>query len=527
MSISLQSITLAHEENGAHTAINWPILVSVLFAGFMEVLDGTVVNVSMPYIAGGFSAPASEATWALTSYLAANAVFLPITGWVVYRVGRKNTLLFSLVMFAIASACCAISHTLAELVIFRVFQGASGALMQPIAYAIALEAFPTHDRVRATVLMGLVTTIAPTIGPLLGGWITSELSWPWIFLINVPIAMFSAVMVYWFVPRYHPVRIKSEAIDYFSLSLLAVAVTSFQVVLSKGQDDDWFSSRFIMTLCVIAIISALVFIYRQLLTAQPVLDLLIFSERCYSIGVILIFIQSFVLFGCVVLLPLILQIVMGYTALDAGITILPRGLGAIAGIVLAGMVVKVMPPRLALIIGLTANGISSLFLMHINLSCGYWDFFFPQLLGGVSSAFTFVPIATLAFGRVPQYRLVHATSLFGFASNIGSALGIAATTALLFRNAQELTSFVGSHITIYNQQSTQRLSLMQDYLIDHGVDHFTAHHQSIANTFIQVTHQSMLLSANNIFGLMSVLSFAGILLVMIIGSTSQPHIEMR
>src|SRR5437667_2870289 len=279
-----------------HKQINpWLIAVSVMFATFMEVLDTTVVNVSLPHIAGSLSASIDEATWALTSYLVANAIILPMTGWLASMFGRKRLLMLSVVGFTAASFLCGLAPTLGSLIIFRIIQGATGGALQPLSQAVLLEAFPPHDRGKAMGFWGLGIVVAPILGPVLGGWLTDTYSWRWVFYINIPVGIASIVMTKLFIfdPPY--LRQESRKIDYWGIGMLAVGIGALQIVLDKGQEDDWFGSSWIVVASVISLAALVLFVVHELNTREPVVHLRVFKNRTYAAGVFLMTMLGFVL----------------------------------------------------------------------------------------------------------------------------------------------------------------------------------------------------------------------------------------
>src|SRR6059058_1707460 len=271
-----------------HRYINpWLIAVSVMFATFMEVLDTTVVNVSLPHIAGSLSASIDEATWALTSYLVANAIILPMTGWLASMFGRKNLLILSVVGFTASSFLCGLAPTLPALIFFRILQGATGGALQPLSQAVLLEAFPPHDRGKAMGFWALGIVVAPILGPVLGGYLTDNYSWRWVFYINIPVGIASIVMtkLYIFDPAY--LKAESRKVDYWGIGMLAVGIGALQIVLDKGQEEDWFSSNMIILLSIVAVVTLAAFVVYELLIEHPVVDLRVFKVRTYSTGVFL------------------------------------------------------------------------------------------------------------------------------------------------------------------------------------------------------------------------------------------------
>src|SRR6202162_224111 len=294
----------------------WVIAIAVMFATFMEVLDTTVVNVSLPHIAGSLSATIDEATWALTSYLVANAIILPMTGWLASRFGRQNLLLLSVSWLTVSSMLCGLAPNLPMLILFRCLQGATGGAMQPLSQAVLLEAFPPKDRGKAMGFWGLGIVVAPIFGPVLGGWLTDNYSWRWVFYINIPVGITSIIMTRLFIfdPPY--LRQESRRIDYWGIGMLAVAIGALQIVLDKGQEEDWFASNWISILTVVAVAGISIFIVHELRTRDPVVRLRVFKDRTYSAGVFLMTVLGFVLYGSLLLLPIFLQTLVRYPALE-------------------------------------------------------------------------------------------------------------------------------------------------------------------------------------------------------------------
>ena len=379
----------------------WLIAISVMFATFMEVLDTTVVNVSLPHIAGRLSATIDEATWALTSYLVANAIILPMTGWLASMFGRKNLLMLSVIGFTAASFLCGLAPTLGSLIFFRILQGATGGALQPLSQAVLLEAFPPQDRGKAMGFWALGIVVAPILGPVLGGWLTDNYSWRWVFYINIPVGIASIVMtkLYIFDPPY--LKAESRKVDYWGIGMLAVGIGALQIVLDKGQEEDWFSSNMIVMLSVVAAVTLVALIWHELVTDDPVVDLRVFKERSYAVGVFLMTVVGFVLYGSMVLLPVMLQTLLGYPPLQAGIAMAPRGIGSFFMMPMTGMMTGRFDPRKLLTAGLLVGGVTLLWLSGLNLQAGYWDIFWPQLLQGVGMSLLFVPLTTMSMDSDP------------------------------------------------------------------------------------------------------------------------------
>jgi DHA2 family multidrug resistance protein len=461
-----------------------------MFGTFMEVLDTTVVNVSLPHIAGNLSASVDEAAWALTSYLVANAIILPITGWLANFFGRKRTLMAAVTGFTIASVFCGIAPSLPVLIFFRVIQGATGGALQPLSQAVMLEAFPPRDRGKAMAFWGLGIVVAPMLGPVIGGWLTDSYSWRWVFYINVPVGLASIIMTRLFIfdPPY--IRRSSGGIDYWGIGFLALGVGALQVVLDKGQEDDWLASHLIVALTIAAAVGILLFITRELMAANPVVHLSVFRNRTYSAGVFLMTVLGFVLYGSMLLVPIFLQTLLGYPALEAGIAMAPRGLGSFLMMPLVGTVLSRFDPRKVLAMGLVAAAWSLYALSRLNLAAGYWDIFWPQFIQGAALAMLFVPLTTATMDPIPREEMGNATSMFNLMRNIGGSIGIASGTTYLARHEQMHTALLGANVYSGNARAQAMLDGMQANMVAHGVDAATAKHQAYGALWGMVQRQS-------------------------------------
>src|SRR2546425_737228 len=493
----------------------WLIAVSVMFATFMEVLDTTVVNVSLPHIAGNLSASIEEATWVLTSYLVANAIILPMTGWLASMFGRKRLLMLSVIGFTAASFLCGLAPTLGTLILFRILQGATGGALQPLSQAGLLEAVAPQDRGKAMGLWALGIVVAPILGPVLGGWLTDSYSWRWVFYINIPVGVASILMTRAFIfdPPY--IRQESRRIDYWGLGMLAVGIGALQFVLDKGQEDDWFSSNTITTLAVIAAVTLGVLVVHELTTEDPVVDLRVFKERSYAVGVFLMTVVGFVLYGSLVLLPIMLQTLLGYPSLQAGIAMAPRGIGSFFMMPLTGLMTGKFDARKLLTIGLIVGGVTLLWLSELNLNAGYWDIFWPQLIQGVGMSMLFVPLTTVTMDPIPRERMGNATSLFNLMRNIGGSIGIATTGTMLSRQQQATTNLLGANVTPYSPAAQATFDRIRGGFLASGADATTATNRAYAAMYGMVQRQAAMVSFVSIFQLLGLLFLALIPLILI------------
>ena len=486
----------------------WIIAVSVMFSTFMEVLDTTVVNVSLPHIAGNLSATPDEATWALTSYLVANAIILPLTGWLASHFGRKRLLMMAVVGFTAASFLCGLAPTLGALIVFRIIQGACGGALQPISQAVLLEAFPPKDRGKAMAFWGLGIVVAPMLGPVLGGWLTDSYSWRWVFYINIPVGIASIIMTRLFIfdPPY--IRRKSESVDYWGIGMLAVGIGALQIVLDKGQEEDWFSSHWILALAIVSLVAVASFVVYELLIEHPVVDLRVFKVRTYSTGVFLMTLLGFVLYGSLVLLPIFLQTLLGYPALQAGFAMAPRGVGSFLAMPIVGAIMAKFDARKLLAVGLIVASSTLVMLGSLSLDAGYWDVFWPQFIQGTSLALLFVPMTTATMDPIPKERMGNATSIFNLMRNIGGSAGIATVTTLVARRRQTYTNILGAHVNPYSLGTRIMLENTRRAFMASGADFVTATQRAYAALFGAVERQAAMLSFNSAFWLLAVLFIA-------------------
>ncbi|MDQ2949387.1 MAG: DHA2 family efflux MFS transporter permease subunit [Acidobacteriota bacterium] len=494
----------------------WIIAASVMLATFMEVLDTTVVNVSLPHIAGSLSASIDEATWVLTSYLVANAIILPITGWLSNFFGRKRLLMASVVGFTVSSFLCGIAPTLPLLILFRLIQGACGGSLQPLSQAVLLEAFPPQDRGKAMGFWGLGIVVAPVLGPVLGGWLTDSYSWRWVFYINLPVGIASIIMTYLFI--FDPPYIKraTSRIDYWGIGMLAVWIGALQIVFDKGQEEDWFSSPMIVILTAITAVFLVAFLIRQLVAKSPVVDLHVFKFRSYSAGVFLMTVLGFVLYGSTVIVPIWLQTLLGYSSGLAGITMAPRGIGSMIGMPVVGiLLLPKFDPRKLLATGLLLGGFSMYELSRLNMDAGFWDLCWPQFIQGFALGLIFVPLTTISMFPIPKEVMGNATSLFNLMRNLGGSIGIAMVTTLNGRYQQRHTNVLASHISALNPQATEMMQGLQARFMAAGSDAVTAQKQAYIATFGAVQQQAAMLSFLDIFMLLTIVFLLMIPLVFI------------
>jgi MFS transporter, DHA2 family, multidrug resistance protein len=497
----------------------WVIAFSVMLGTFMEVLDTSVANVALPHIAGSLSATPEEATWVLTSYLVSNAIVLPTAAWMGALLGRKRFLLGCTILFTLASAMCGAAPRLDILILSRVLQGLGGGALQPIAQAVLLESFPPARRGVAMAAYGMGVVVAPILGPTLGGWITEVYTWRWVFYINLPVGALAFLMVSTFVedPPYIASR-KPGRIDYIGFALMAVGLATLQIMLDRGQEDDWFAAAWVRWFAVIATASLIAFIVRELRTEHPIVDFRILRNRNFAVGTVLVTVLGIVLYSTIAMLPLFLQTLLGYSALKSGLTITPRGLGAFLTNVAVGRVIQFIDSRLLIAAGLTVVGVSGLMFSHLNLDIGMPNVVWPNFLNGIGAALIFVSLATTTMGRLKNEQLGNAAGIFNLMRNIGGSIGIAAVATFLARWTQVHQAILISHLTPYDRAYQRWLSTAQAGLAPQ-VGTPAAGPKAIALLYNVLGQQARLLAFMDIFRVVSILALVAAPLVLLFEKT--------
>ena len=443
----------------------WLIAVSVMLATFMEVLDTSIASVALPYIAGSVSATNDEATWVLTSYLVANAVVLPASSWFSQRFGRKRFLITCIVIFTFSSFMCGAAPSLGILLIARAIQGAGGGALQPLSQAILLESFPPQKRGLAMAVFALGVVVAPVLGPTFGGWLTDQYSWRWSFYINIPIGFLAVFMIMRFVedPPYIK-NAKPGRFDAWGLGLLAVWLGCLQVILDKGQEDDWFGAEWIRWATGILLVSFVLFLVWEWFGRKPLVDLKIFKNRNFAIGCLLIALFGASIYGLITLLPLFYQELMGYTAQLAGIAVSPRGIGAICAMPIIGILTARMDNRILIAFGFLTFAICSLWFGDVNLNIGQWSFLWPIILSGFGSGMVFVPLSTTAMGTLANEQIGNASGLYNLLRNVGGSIGISIVNTIVARHEQVHRSELVHRLQATNPIAENQLSILQNYV---------------------------------------------------------------
>jgi DHA2 family multidrug resistance protein len=494
----------------------WLIALGVMLATFMEVLDTSIANIALPHIAGSLSATAEEATWVLTSYLISNAVVLPTTSWLSNHFGRKRVFLSCIALFTLSSALCGLAWNLPTLIVARILQGLGGGAMVPIAQAIMLESFPRQKRGAAMALFAQGVVVAPILGPTLGGWITDSSSWRWIFYINLPVGIFAWLMGEWLVedPPYIQ-RNKHATIDYIGFALLTVWLATLQILLDKGQEADWFGAEWVRWFTLISGLSFLGFVWWEFTTEHPLVDLRVFKYRNFTIGLVLMTTLGAILYGTTAQIPLFLQTLMGYPALQSGYALSPRGIAAFFATFLVGRIVGKVPMHWMLCFGFGLLMTSSFMLSRVNMEVAQINVIWPSVVNGIAISFIFVPLTTATMSQLHQQQLGNATGLYNLTRNLGGSIGIAFVTTALARGAQKHQALLVEHLTATDRPFAQRIDGAK-HMLSHHADPATASHQAYATVNALLDQQAHLMAyVDNffLFGVMAVCSFPLIFLI--------------
>jgi DHA2 family multidrug resistance protein len=473
----------------------------------MEVLDTSIANVSLPHIAGSLSASVDESTWVLTSYLISNAIVLPLTGWLSMLFGRKRLFIGCVIIFTISSFLCGLAPNLFLLIFFRVLQGAGGGGLQPISQAILVESFSRKKQGMAMAVYGMGVVVAPIIGPTLGGWITDSFSWRWIFFINVPVGVVAILMTMALVedPPYLIRKTLQQGlkIDFIGLGLLSVGLGFLQVMLDKGQTEDWFESPFIITCAVIGILGLAAVIVWELRQTQPLVDLRLFAQRNYSMATFLMFAMGVVMYGTTVLLPILLQTQMGYTAQWAGLVLSPGGIVTLFVMPIVGRLLGIVQPRWLVVCGFVILAAGMYRLYELSLQTGFWQFVATWTISRAGMPLLFVPINVMAFASVPREKTNSATGLINLTRNLGGSVGISLVAAAQTRLAQVSQNNLAGHVSAFNPIYANRLHSLQGALQAAGSSPTQAAQQAQALLYGELLRQSSMVAYVDVFRLLA------------------------
>ena len=490
----------------------WVIAITVTLATFMEVLDTSIANVALPHIRGSLSASADEATWVLTSYLVSNAIVLPLSGWMSSLIGRKRFYMSCVIVFTVSSFLCGFAHSLGMLVVFRILQGAGGGGLQPSEQAILNDTFPLAKRGMAFAVYGIAVVVAPTIGPWLGGYITDNYSWRWIFYINVPVGVLSILLTYLLVsdpPYMKRVNLKQGfRIDYVGLGLISLGLASMQIILDKGQREDWFASGFIRTFAVLMLIGLVAGVIWELRTKDPVVDFKMLKDRNFAIATIAMFFLGFVLYASTMLIPEMLQELLGYPAELAGLALSPGGALIMFTMPVVGFLVSKVDTRYLIAFGCTISASSLLVMAGWNLQLDFRHAVLGRMMQAFGLAFLFIPINVSAFSYVPRELTNMGTGIINLARNIGASVGLATVTTLLERRTQAHQARLMDHVNSMNPALNNMVNGTAGALMAHGASSSQATAQAHGMVLGLVQRQATMMAFLDNFKLLGIIFFA-------------------
>jgi DHA2 family multidrug resistance protein len=504
-------------------ARKWAITLSVMLVTVMQMLDTSVTNVALPHMQGSLSAGVEEVAWVLTSYLAANAVVIPATGWLAGLLGRRRFFLICTTLFTISSFLSGIAPNLTFLVLSRILQGIGGGPLIPLSQAIMWEIFPLSQRGTAMAVWGIGLMMGPILGPTVGGWIADNWSWRWIFYINLPIGLVGFFMASAFL--FDPPYLRKPArVDWPGLALMVIGFGCLQILLDRGEREDWFDSGWMVGLAVVAGCALAGFLLRELGTEEPILDLRVFRDRNFAAGACLIALVGLGLYSSVLLIALYTQKLLGYDAWTAGTVLAPGGIGNLISLVVAGRLVARVDQRGLLALGCALNAAGLYFMSSLTLGMDYWTLVWPRFVQGLGLGLTFVPLTTLALGTIPREKLSNATAAYNVIRNIGGSAGVALAVTLLSRRSQAHQVTLIAHVNEWNPETTAGLKAWTDHFLAQGADIATAQRQALGMLYQRTLEQAQVLAYSDDFWLLSLLFLLVICLLPFIRRVrAEPH----
>jgi len=482
-----------------HGFRKWIITITVILASLLELIDTTIVNVALPDIMGNLGATLEDAGWIVTGYAVANVIILPMSGWLGDRFGRKNYFITSILVFTFASFLCGQAHSLSELVIFRILQGLAGGGLLSTAQAILMETWPREELGMATALFGLGAVVGPTVGPTIGGYITDHFKWPYIFYVNIPVGAIAAFFVSVFVkesPRYA----KGKPIDWWGIALLAIGIGSLQVVLEKGETEDWFQTPYISALTLTTVLAGIAFIWRELSTDHPVVNFKILKNRSFAVGLITSFVLGFALYGSVFIFPVFCQNLLGFSAQQTGIILFPSGVATICLMPFVGMMLKKgVPGQFMATGGFFLFFVFTYLLSNSTLESGTSDFFWPLVTRGIGMAILFVPLTTLALQDLKGPEIGQGAGLNNMMRQLGGSFGVALLTTLIHIKSGKVRNLLLEHVNPFDPGYVQRHAAMVKGFIAQGKSALDA--EQIANRAMEglITKQTMLITYDSMY----------------------------
>ena len=493
------------------SARKWAITFSVMLVTVMQVLDTSITNVALPHMQGSFSASIEEMSWVITSYLAANAVVIPASGWLTSVFGRRRFYLICTILFTGSSFLSGIAPNLEFLVAMRILQGLGGGPVVPMTQAIMWEIFPLEQRGTAMAVWGIGIMTAPILGPTVGGWLADEVSWRWIFYINLPIGFVAFFMVSAFLFD-APFHQRPRRVDIAGIVLMILGFGCLQLVLDLGERRDWLDSELILLLAVLAACALRGFVARELMAEEPILDLGVFRDQNFGISTLAMFLLGLGMNSSMLLVALYTQKILGYDAWTSGLTLAPGGVGTMIALMISGRLVARMDQRVMLAFGCLLQAVALWLMTQLTPSMDFASLAWPRFLQGFSMGFIFVPLQALALATIPRERLGNATAAYNLVRNIGGSVGVALATTLHARRAQQHPATLTNHMNAWNPEMAARLREWTDHFLAQGADSFTAGRRAMAMLYRETLVQAQVLSYRDDFWLL-LFAYSGVLLL--------------
>ncbi len=495
-------------------ANRWIIALTVLTGTVMAVLDSSIVNVALPTMSGTLGVTIEEITWVVTGYILSQVIVMPITGMLSQRFGRKRLYQFSVALFTLTSMACGLARTLPVLVIFRVLQGFGGGVIMTASQAILRETFPPAQQALAMGLYGVGVVVAPALGPTLGGWLTDQYSWPWVFYVNVPVGVLNVLLVNRFIQDPSYLRREKGRVDWGGLALLTLGLGSLQLMLEKGESKDWFQSNLILLLAAVAAVSLIVFVWQELRETKPAVTLRLLKNRSLASATALGGVLGMGLYGSLFLLPLFLQRILGYPAMKSGEALIPRSLAMAVIMPLGGRFYNRLGPKIFVAAGLLISAYSFWELSNLTLDVGFWDIFWPQMWQGVGFGLIFVALTTAALATIPRAEMTAATGIYNVIRQVFGSVGIAISATMLESSTNRYHQILSEHVTGFSFPTQRFLNGAASALMPQGLDLPAAQQRALKMLDLTVLRQAAVLAYNHVFATVVILFVVGLPLVL-------------
>lgn len=501
--------------------LKWAISLTASLGAILEVIDTVITNVALPDIRGNLGASLSEAGWVSTSYACANVVIIPLSAWLGHRFGKKNYFVFSLIGFTLASLLCGLSGSLGMLIAARVLQGLSGGGLLAKAQSIVFDAFPASERALAQAIFGMGIIVGPAVGPVMGGWLTDNLGWRWIFFINLPVGILAVLMAWLLMPADRKSEMdRTGRVDWTGIGLLAVGLACFQVMLEEGQQEGWFDSRLIVTTAALSVVGVILFIWRELTTPQPAVDLRVLRYPSMVGGTLYSAILGMGIYGIMFAIPVFVQDYLHYTALQSGLLLVPGAMASAVAMMLFGRIGNRVSPRILITIGALLTSLTGICLMDINPDTGTAQLFWPLVLRGLGSVFIFMPLSIATLGPLAKKDIPAGAGLYSLTRQLGSSIGIALITTLLARREAAHRAVLVEKISDFHPAHHERLQLFSGYFGTHGADTAHAKAQAMKLLDLTVSGQATILSYEDLFMAVAGLFILSLPLILLLGGKS-------